>query len=56
MDSTAAGGAYTDDDGLFSIAKVNKGDYILQIVNFGFITIEENVTVGQSNGKQGFHI
>ena len=26
LDSTAAGGAYTDGDGLFSIAQVNKGD------------------------------
>lgn len=54
LDSTAAGGAYTDGDGLFSIAKVNKGDYILQIVNFGFVTIEQKITVTRAIGNKDF--
>ena len=54
MDSTSAGGAFTDRDGLFSIAKVNKGDYILQIVNFGFMTIEQNISVTKTTGNKDF--
>jgi len=53
-DSTAAGGDYTDDDGLFSITKVAKGDYILQVVSFGYITIEENFTVTKAAGQKDF--
>jgi hypothetical protein len=53
-DSTAVGGAYTDDDGLFSIAKVNKGDYIIQINSFGFKLVEINYTVTKATGNKDF--
>lgn len=54
MDSTAAGGAYTDDDGLFNISNVNKGDYILQIAAFGYELKEVNISVTKSTGNKDF--
>lgn len=53
-DSTAAGGAYSDEDGLFNIAKVEKGDYILQIMAFGFEVKEVNLSVTQAEGNKDF--
>jgi hypothetical protein len=53
-DSTAAGGAFTDEDGLFNIAKVEKGDYIIQVVAFGFEVKEVDVTVTKAEGNQDF--
>ncbi|MBL4861874.1 MAG: carboxypeptidase regulatory-like domain-containing protein [Crocinitomicaceae bacterium] len=53
-DSTSAGGAYSDIDGLFSIAKVKKGNYILQIENFGFKTIWKNIAVTKATGIKDF--
>ncbi len=53
-DSTAAGGSYTDDDGLFNIAKVPQGDYIIQIIAFGFKPLELNITVDQAAGNKDF--
>lgn len=55
-DSTAAGGAYTDDDGLFNISKVQKGDYILQINSFGYELLEINVSVTKETGNKDFTI
>lgn len=54
VDSTAAGGAFTDDDGLFNIAKVAKGDYILQVVAFGFEVKEVNISVTTAEGNKDF--
>jgi len=53
-DSTAAGGAYTDDDGLFNIAKVPQGDYIIQVLAFGFKVLEVNYTVSEASGNKDF--
>ncbi len=53
-DSTAAGGAYTDEDGLFNIGNVAKGEYILQIMAFGYEIKEVNVSVTKSSGNKDF--
>lgn len=53
-DSTAAGGAYTDEDGLFNISGIEKGEYILQINVFGFVRLEENVSVTTPSGNKDF--
>lgn len=55
-DSTVLGGAYTDIDGLFSVSKIPRGEYILQIVSFGFITVEIGVTVDKVEGNKDFTI
>lgn len=49
-DSSSAGGAITDIDGLFSINKVGKGSYILKVESFGYITVTANVEVTQATG------
>ena len=51
-DSTSAGGAFTDEDGLFNIAKIEKGSYILQINSFGYLTLELNIEVTESAGNK----
>ncbi len=53
-DSTAAGGAYTDEDGLFNISNISKGDYILQIAAFGFEVKEVNISVTKASGNKDF--
>ncbi|NRA13592.1 MAG: TonB-dependent receptor [Crocinitomicaceae bacterium] len=53
-DTTSAGGDYTDDDGLFSISKLPKGDYLLQITSFGFITINVEIKITKVTGNKDF--
>ncbi|GAB5419025.1 MAG: carboxypeptidase regulatory-like domain-containing protein [Crocinitomicaceae bacterium] len=53
-DSSSAGGAYTDQDGLFNIAKVSKGDYILQVTAFGFELKEVAISVTKASGNKDF--
>lgn len=53
-DSSNAGGAITDIDGLFSIAKVKKGNYILKAESFGYISQTEDFTIDQSTGFKDF--
>lgn len=49
-DSSFVAGAITDFDGLFSIPKIAKGDYILKIQNAAYETIYENITVDKASG------
>jgi hypothetical protein len=50
LDSSNVSGAITDIDGLFSIAKIGKGDYILKAESFGYVTVSQNITVSESSG------
>ncbi|MCR9174178.1 MAG: TonB-dependent receptor [bacterium] len=54
MDSTAAGGSYTDDDGLFNISNISKGDYIIQILAYGYEVKEVNYSVTEASGNKDF--
>ena len=50
IDSTVADGAITDIDGIFSIPKINKGEYIVIAESFGFITKTKNISVVKATG------
>lgn len=54
VDTTSAGGDWTDGDGLFSISKLPKGDYVLEISSFGFVTINEPIKVEKVTGNKDF--
>lgn len=49
-DSSTVTGAITDIDGLFSIPKLNQGDYILAIEAMGFEAYYENISVTKASG------
>ena len=53
-DSTTVGGAITDVNGFFQIAKVSKGEYILKIDNPSYNTITENVSITTPSGIENF--
>lgn len=55
-DSTAVGGAYSDGDGLFAISKINPGEYIIQILAFGFVPYEKAISITESSGNMDFTI
>lgn len=55
-DSTAAGGAYTDEDGLFNITGISPGNYIIQINVFGFKMFEMDYEVTTTTGNKDFTI
>ena len=50
LDSSNAGGAITDVDGLFSINKISQGEYILKAESFGYVSINKNITVDKVEG------
>ena len=50
MDSTVAGGGITDIDGIFSIPKIGKGEFIVFAESFGFVTQSKNIVVVNSKG------
>tara|TARA_B110000902_G_scaffold43775_1_gene48378 strand:- start:152034 stop:154427 length:2394 start_codon:yes stop_codon:yes gene_type:complete len=54
VDTTSAGGDWTDGDGLFSISKLPKGNYFLEIASFGFETINENIKIDKVIGNNDF--
>lgn len=49
-DSSNIGGAITDLDGLFSMAKVPKGDYTVKAESFGYVTQNKKITVDKAEG------
>lgn len=49
-DSTNAGGAITDVDGLFSITNIKEGSYILKAESFGYVSMTQNIKVDQTSG------
>ena len=51
VDTTSAGGDWTDGDGLFSISKLPKGNYFLEIASFGFETINESIKIDKVIGN-----
>jgi hypothetical protein len=54
VDTTSAGGDWTDGDGLFSISKLPKGNYFLEIASFGFVTINESIKIDKVTGNNDF--
>ena len=54
VDTTSAGGDWTDGDGLFSISKLPKGNYFLEIASFGFETINESIKIDKVIGNNDF--
>ena len=49
-DSSNVSGAITDVNGFFSISKVDKGQYILKVESYTFITIVQNITITTESG------
>ncbi len=54
MDSSTIAGAITDVDGLFSIAKVEVGNYIIKIESFGYETVTKNIEISKAKGISDF--
>lgn len=49
-DSSAVSGAITDLDGLFSITKIEKGNYILKAESFGYVIQTQDITIEKPSG------
>lgn len=49
-DSSSVSGAITDLDGLFSITKIEKGNYILKAESFGYVIQTQDITIEKPSG------
>lgn len=54
MDSSLVSGALTDNNGYYSISKLNKGEYILSVQSAGYTSQTKNVTINSIEAIESF--